>query len=96
VRGKLEQNHPYDFLKKKKNTQHVQQLMIKKKKNIGANYGFGYTFLFLAIYLLQMSPGAAIGKWAYWIMAYNVLLSIIIGFVVGYIARKMLKFAEQK
>lgn len=43
-----------------------------------------------------MDTGAAIGKWAYWIMAYNILLSIVIGGVVGYIARKVLKFAEQR
>ncbi|KAI7906455.1 Sodium/hydrogen exchanger family-domain-containing protein [Cokeromyces recurvatus] len=62
----------------------------------GANDGLGYPFLFLAIYLLQMNVGSAIGKWAYWTMAYNILLSIIIGFVAGYIARKLLKYAEQK
>lgn len=62
----------------------------------GANDGLGYPFLFLAIYLLQMDTGAAIGKWAYWIMAYNILLSIVIGGVVGYIARKVLKYAEQR
>lgn len=43
-----------------------------------------------------MSTGAAIGKWAYWIMCYNVLLSCVIGFVAGYIARKLLKLSEQR
>jgi NhaP-type Na+/H+ or K+/H+ antiporter len=43
-----------------------------------------------------MDVGPAIGKWAYFIMLYNVLLSIIIGFVAGYVARKLLKYAEQK
>ncbi|KAL1929677.1 hypothetical protein VTP01DRAFT_1815 [Rhizomucor pusillus] len=62
----------------------------------GANDGLGYPFLFLAIYLMQKSVGAAIGRWAYWIMAFQILLSIVIGFVVGYIARKLLKFAEQR
>ncbi len=52
--------------------------------------------MFLAIYLLQMNTGAAIGKWAYWIMAYNILLAIVIGFVAGYIARKLLKYSEQR
>lgn len=45
---------------------------------------------------MQMNVGPAIGKWAYWIMAYNVLLSIVIGLIAGYIARKLLKYAEQK
>ncbi|KAF7728838.1 hypothetical protein EC973_005464 [Apophysomyces ossiformis] len=62
----------------------------------GANDGLGYPFLFLAIYLLQMNVGPAVGKWAYWILAYEVLLSIVIGFVVGFIARKLLKFAETR
>lgn len=62
----------------------------------GANDGLGYPFLFLAIYLMQMSVGPAIGKWAYYVMAYNVLLSILIGFVAGYVARKLLKYSEQK
>lgn len=43
-----------------------------------------------------MPTGTAIGKWAYYIMAYEVLLSIVIGFVVGYVARKLLKLAETK
>lgn len=45
---------------------------------------------------MQMNVGPAIGKWAYWIMAYNVLLSIVIGLIAGYIARKLLKYAEKK
>jgi NhaP-type Na+/H+ or K+/H+ antiporter len=62
----------------------------------GANDGLGFPFLYLAIYLVQMPTGSAIGKWAYYIMAYEILLSIIIGFVVGYVARKLLKIAEKK
>jgi NhaP-type Na+/H+ or K+/H+ antiporter len=38
----------------------------------------------------------AIGKWFYWILAFQILLSIVIGFVVGFVARKALKYAEQK
>jgi NhaP-type Na+/H+ or K+/H+ antiporter len=62
----------------------------------GANDGLGYPFLFLAVYLLQMNTGPAIAKWAYWTMAYNVLMSIAIGLVAGYVARKLLKYAEQR
>ncbi|CEP08860.1 hypothetical protein [Parasitella parasitica] len=72
---------------------HVRQIISCES---GANDGLGYPFLFLAVYLMQMDVGPAIGKWAYWIMAYNILLSIVIGFVAGYIARKLLKYAEQK
>ncbi|GBC06035.1 hypothetical protein RclHR1_06580007 [Rhizophagus clarus] len=61
-----------------------------------ANDGFGLPFLFLAVYLLQLSPGAAIGKWFYYIIGYQILVSIVIGFIVGYIARKLLKLAEER
>ncbi|CAO3590794.1 unnamed protein product [Absidia cylindrospora] len=62
----------------------------------GANDGLGFPFLYLAIYLLQMPVGSAIGKWAYYIMAYDILLSVVIGFIVGYVARKLLRFAEER
>ena len=82
---------------------HVKGINGKLKKKAtytffysGANDGLGYPFLFLAVYLIQMDIGPAIGKWAYWVMAFNILLSIVIGFVVGYIARKLLKYCEQK
>ncbi|OZJ04622.1 hypothetical protein BZG36_02041 [Bifiguratus adelaidae] len=62
----------------------------------GANDGLGFPFLYLAIYLIQIHPtGAAIGKWAYGIMVFQILLSIVIGIVVGYIARKILQWAER-
>ncbi|KAG1455431.1 hypothetical protein G6F56_007065 [Rhizopus delemar] len=60
----------------------------------GANDGLGYPFLFLAVYLMQMNTGAAIGKWFYWIMAFDILLSIVVGFIVGYVARKLLRFCK--
>lgn len=72
---------------------HIRNLILAES---GANDGLGYPFLFLAVYLLQMPTGQAIGKWFYWILAFQILLSIIIGFVVGFIARKALKFAEQR
>ncbi|RIA94034.1 Cation/H+ exchanger [Glomus cerebriforme] len=62
----------------------------------GANDGLGYPFLFLAIYLLQMSSGSAIGKWFYYIIGYQILLSIVIGFLIGYVARKLLRFAKER
>ncbi|KAI8372093.1 Cation/H+ exchanger [Blakeslea trispora] len=80
------------FAEKKVPT-HVRHLISCES---GANDGLGYPFLFLAVYLLQMDTGVAIGKWAYWTMAYTVLLSIVIGAVAGYVARKLLKFAELK
>ncbi|KAL7331196.1 hypothetical protein PS15p_203420 [Mucor circinelloides] len=62
-----------------------------------ANDGLGYPFLFLAIYLIQMSSATeAIFNWSWYIMGYQIGFSILVGFVVGYVARKTLKFAEKR
>ncbi|KAJ2503514.1 hypothetical protein IWW47_002886, partial [Coemansia sp. RSA 2052] len=62
----------------------------------GINDGLGLPFLYFALYLLDesFSTGHAIGRWFYWIWCYNILLSIVIGVVVGYVARKLLRLAE--
>lgn len=62
----------------------------------GINDGLGLPFLYFALYLLNesYSTGHAIGKWFYWIWCFNILLSVFIGAVVGYIARKLLRLAE--
>ncbi|KAJ2804920.1 hypothetical protein H4R20_002310, partial [Coemansia guatemalensis] len=62
----------------------------------GVNDGLGLPFLYFALYLLNegYSTRHAIGKWFYWIWCYNILLSVVIGIVVGYVARKLLRLAE--
>ncbi|KAJ1765457.1 hypothetical protein LPJ74_006338 [Coemansia sp. RSA 1843] len=62
----------------------------------GVNDGLGLPFLYFSLYLLNesYSTGHAIGKWFYWIWCYNILLSVVIGIVVGYVARKLLRLAE--
>ncbi|KAI8647216.1 Cation/H+ exchanger [Parasitella parasitica] len=63
----------------------------------GANDGLGYPFLFLTIYLIQMpSIMVALSKWSWFILGYEIGFSILVGFLVGYIARKTLKFAKQR
>lgn len=72
----------------------IRYLMIAES---GANDGLGYPFLFLAIYLTQMENFSdAIFKWSWYIMGYEIGFSIIIGFAVGYVARKLLKFSEKR
>jgi len=62
----------------------------------GANDGMGFPFLFLAVYLLsEDSVGAAIGKWFYLTWLFQILLSCVIGLVVGYVARKILQWSER-
>ncbi|KAJ2637968.1 hypothetical protein GGF40_001991 [Coemansia sp. RSA 1286] len=62
----------------------------------GINDGLGLPFLYFALYLLNesYSTGHAMGRWFYWIWCYNILLSVVIGIVVGYVARKLLRWAE--
>ncbi|KAJ2785682.1 hypothetical protein H4R18_000373 [Coemansia javaensis] len=62
----------------------------------GVNDGLGLPFLYFSLYLLNesYSTGHALGRWFYWTWCYNILLSIAIGIVVGYIARKLLRLAE--
>ncbi|CAG8701095.1 22553_t:CDS:10, partial [Dentiscutata erythropus] len=61
-----------------------------------ANDGLGFPFLYIAIYLAKMSPGEAFGRWFLFIVCYQVVLSILIGFVIGYVARKSLRWAMDK
>ena len=62
----------------------------------GANDGLGYPFLFLPIYLMQMSAGAAITQWFLVIMLFNVVLSIIIGATIGYLLNRLCKWTEKE
>ncbi|KAF9992966.1 hypothetical protein BGZ80_001586 [Entomortierella chlamydospora] len=63
----------------------------------GVNDGMGVPFLFLAYYLLtESSTGVAIGKWFYIAWAYQVTLSIVVGGVVGFSARKLVKGAKSR
>ncbi|KKA20499.1 Na/H antiporter [Rasamsonia emersonii CBS 393.64] len=72
----------------------------------GANDGLGYPFLFIALYLLKYvhhggqgfsgGTGKAIAMWFYETWCYEILLSIAYGIVVGWLAMKLLHWAEEK
>lgn len=69
----------------------------------GANDGLGFPFLYLSIYLLarsgedqSSSVGTEVGRWVYAVVIYQILLSIAFGSLVGYLARKSLKWAESR
>ncbi|KAI8375837.1 Sodium/hydrogen exchanger family-domain-containing protein [Blakeslea trispora] len=62
----------------------------------GANDGMGFPFLFLALFLIsEPNVGTAIGKWIYLTLLFQIVLSCIIGLVVGYVARKILQWSEK-
>lgn len=80
---------------------HVRNIIVAES---GANDGLGFPFLFMAMYLiLRHSPdnpvhtiGGAIGQWFYNIILYQICFSIVLGIIIGYAARKTLKYAETK
>ena len=68
----------------------------------GANDGLGFPFMFLAVGLLVRtgvdkgtSVGEEIWRWFYGVIVYDIFLSIAYGIVVGYIARKSLRWAAE-
>ncbi|ORZ12352.1 Cation/H+ exchanger, partial [Absidia repens] len=63
----------------------------------GGNDGLGFPFLFLAIFLLnEDTVGTAIGKWIYITLLFQILLSCIIGAVVGWLACKLLQWSKKR
>ena len=76
-------------------------LFSRRAAESGANDGLGFPFIYLAIYLLSrfvddMSIGKEIGWWIVDVWIYQIALSCAIGAVIGYLARKALRFAEEK
>lgn len=62
-----------------------------------ANDGLGLPFLLLPIYLMRIhGVGLSIGEFIYKVVLYQVLLSILVGAILGYAARKSLQFAERR
>lgn len=77
----------------------LQQIIIAES---GANDGLGYPFLFLALYLIKYvgtgagveladgGAGAAMGLWFGETWGYTIILSIVYGAAVGWIAKELL------
>jgi NhaP-type Na+/H+ or K+/H+ antiporter len=81
----------------------LQKIIIAES---GANDGLGYPFLFLALYLIKYvdskgagQPGGAKLAMAYWFgetWGYTILLSVVYGATVGWVAKELLHWAEEK
>ena len=81
----------------------LQKIIIAES---GANDGLGYPFLFLALYIIKYvghdglgQPGGARLAMAYWFgetWGYTILLSVIYGATVGWIAQLLLHYAEER
>ena len=76
----------------------LQRIIIAES---GANDGLGYPFLFLPLYILKYStygdsPGTAVGMWFGESWGYVIILSVIYGAAVGWIAKALLHWAEER
>ena len=81
----------------------LQKIIIAES---GANDGLGYPFLFLPLYLIKYigdqgagqagGSGKAIGYWIGETWGYTILLSVAYGAVVGWLAKELLHWAEQR
>jgi sodium/hydrogen antiporter len=84
-------------------SEELQHMIIAES---GANDGLGYPFLFLALYLIKYTAGesadtiggasTAIGLFLAHTCGYVVLLSIAYGWAIGWIAKELLHWAEEK
>ena len=78
----------------------LQRIIIAES---GANDGLGYPFLFLALYIIKHvqnggrgGAGKAMEQWFVETWFYTIILSIIYGAVVGWIAKELLHYAEER
>ncbi|KAJ2855548.1 hypothetical protein J3B02_002105 [Coemansia erecta] len=62
----------------------------------GANDGLGYPYLYLALYLLKFSKGEALTRWFVVIILWEVVLSVVLGALIGWVAMKLLQYARKK
>lgn len=72
----------------------------------GANDGLGYPFLFLGLYLLKYAGNGGAGEhgglghafalWFYETWVYEIILSVVYGATVGWIAKELLHWAEER
>jgi len=81
----------------------LQKIIIAES---GANDGLGYPFLFLALYIIKFThdggdgttggAAKAIGLWFGETWGYVIILSVIYGIVVGWLAKELLHWAEER
>ncbi|RSL58697.1 hypothetical protein CEP54_007637 [Fusarium duplospermum] len=79
----------------------LQNLIVAES---GTNDGLGYPFLFFALYLIKYvgsgatsgGAGDAMGLWFAFTWGYTIILSVIYGAVVGWVAKEMLHWAEER
>ena len=73
---------------------HVRHMLMCES---GCNDGAAFPFLYLALYLTQNrdNTGKAIAHWFYETWAYEIILGTFLGALIGYCARKFMRFSER-
>ncbi|KAJ3152077.1 hypothetical protein HDU86_005922 [Geranomyces michiganensis] len=72
----------------------VRQLLSAES---AANDGLGLPFLLLPLFITEYhSVGAGIGAFIWKVVLYQVVLSVILGALIGYAAQRALKYAERR
>ncbi|CBQ71014.1 related to Na+/H+ antiporter AnNHA1 [Sporisorium reilianum SRZ2] len=73
---------------------HVRHMLMCES---GCNDGAAFPFLYLALYLTQNRDNTrhAIAQWFYETWAYEIILGTILGALIGYLARKFMRFSER-
>ncbi|KAI0927053.1 hypothetical protein AcV5_007692 [Taiwanofungus camphoratus] len=73
---------------------HLRHLLAAES---ACNDGAAFPFLFLALYLITApSVGRAIYEWFVYLWLYQVILGIVLGAVLGFAFRHLMKFCERK
>jgi NhaP-type Na+/H+ or K+/H+ antiporter len=64
----------------------------------GCNDGMAFPFIYLSIYLLRYRPnaGQVIFHWTCFTILYECVFGAFYGFMIGYIARHLIKYSERK
>ncbi|KAF2097441.1 putative Na/H antiporter [Rhizodiscina lignyota] len=81
----------------------LQRIVIAES---GANDGLGYPFLFLPLYLIKFTlehgagshgnGGTAVAMWFYETWVYQIILGVVYGATVGWVAKELLHWAEDR
>ncbi|CAN6668364.1 hypothetical protein TRVA0_040S00870 [Trichomonascus vanleenenianus] len=79
----------------------AEKYVSERLKNIivgesGANDGFGYPFLFLALSIYYYSGVEIARQWIVYTIFYEILLSVAYGAVIGYLFQEIVVFGKQR
>lgn len=74
--------------------EHLRHLLAAES---GVNDGAAFPMLFISLYLIiSKSDGAAVGKWFYATWVYEIILGTVLGGLLGYGFRHLMKFCERR